>query len=62
MVEERIILAQEKLVYSVKEAARLLGVSDNHAYELVRQNILPSQRLGKKIVIPKGRLAKFLEG
>ncbi|MEN8614664.1 helix-turn-helix domain-containing protein [Dehalogenimonas sp. THU2] len=52
----------KRLCLTVPEAAEMLGISRNHAYELVRQNQLPSVKLGNRIVIPKIRLEKFLEG
>ena len=46
----------EKLVYSIQEVADLLGISRSYAYELVRRGTIPSLELGKKRVIPKGKL------
>lgn len=43
----------DKLVYSVQEAADLLGLSKSYTYELVRNGTIPALMLGKKRVIPK---------
>jgi excisionase family DNA binding protein len=42
----------ERLVWCVEEAARLLGISRAHAYELVSRGALTHVRLGRRIVIP----------
>ena len=52
----------ERLTLSVAEAARVLGISRNTAYELVRQDQIPYIRFGKRILIPRKRLIAMLEG
>ena len=42
-----------RLVWTVEEAARLLGISRAHAYELVARDELPHLRLGRRLVVPK---------
>ena len=49
-----------RLCMSVPEAAKLLGISRNNAYELVKRGELPSIRLGKRKLIPKVALEKKL--
>ena len=41
------------LALSVREAARLLGISPAHAYELAARGVLPTLRLGHRIVVPR---------
>ena len=50
----------DKMVYSVTEIAELLGIGRSKAYELVRSGTIPSLRLGRRIVIPKLALNRFL--
>ena len=51
----------EKMVYSVREAAQVLGVSINKMYELVKCNGFPAVHLSeRKTVIPKEGLALWL--
>lgn len=52
----------EKLVYSIQEAADLLGISRSYAYELVRKGTIPSLELGRKRVIPKGKFNQWVNG
>jgi len=51
----------ERLTLSVTEAAKVLGISRNTAYELVRQEQIPYIRFGKRILIPRKRLVAMLE-
>ena len=48
------------LMISVEEAARLLGISRNLAYELVRQGRLPHVRLGRRILVPRFGLEQWV--
>jgi len=50
----------ERLTYTVEEAAQLLGISRNSAYEAVRRSEIPTIRLGRRIVIPRSRLEDLL--
>jgi excisionase family DNA binding protein len=52
----------ERLVLTVSEAAAILGISRSHAYDLVARRVLPSRRLGRRIVIPRDALLRFLDG
>ena len=48
----------EKLVYSVPEAASLLGISKAKLYSLVYQKEIPAVQYGKRWLIPKAQLEK----
>jgi excisionase family DNA binding protein len=50
----------DRLVWSVEETARRLGISRAHAYDLVAQGEIPSLRLGRRIVVPKHALKAML--
>lgn len=43
----------ERLVLTIPEAARLLRISRNLAYELAAQGRLPHIRLGRRVLIPR---------
>lgn len=51
----------EKLYYSVAEAAEVLGISPNKAYELVNAGIIPATRRVGSWKIPRDLLKKSLE-
>lgn len=59
-VRERGVLVEERLTLTVEEAAGLLGISRNLAYELVAKNELPSLRLGRRVLIPRQALDRLL--
>lgn len=52
---------QERRVWSVDEAAIILGISRAHAYELVARNDLPHVRLGRRILIPVDVVDELLD-
>ena len=53
MHESESVTAARPLVLSVGEAARLLGISRAHAYELVARGELAHIRLGRRVVVPR---------
>jgi excisionase family DNA binding protein len=42
----------DKLAYSVPELAKALGISKPTAYSLATSGIIPSIRIGKRIICP----------
>ena len=50
----------EKLTLNVEEVVRLLGISRNGAYEMVRTGQLPSIAIGSRRLIARHALAEFL--
>ncbi len=53
----------EPLCISVTAAARMLGVSRNTGYEMVRLGQLPALKCGRRrLVVPKAALMKMLQG
>ncbi len=54
-------LYENKLCYTVPEAAELLGFSRNFGYELAKTGQIPILRFGKRMVVPKAKFDKMLE-
>ena len=50
----------ERLCVSVPEAAKMIGISRNLAYEMVKQKQLPVIKFGKRLVVPRVALEKRL--
>ena len=48
-------------VLTIPEAARVLRLGRNTAYELARVGQIPTIRLGRRLLVPKVRLRKLLE-
>ena len=44
----------------MKQLTELLRVSDSSVYELIQEDDFPSLRIGKRIVIPKEELRKWI--
>jgi excisionase family DNA binding protein len=49
------------LVLTVDEAAQILRVSRAFAYELLNRGELPCLRLGRRILVPRRALERFIE-
>ncbi len=50
----------ERQTVTVEEAAQILGIGRNSAYEAVRRGELPVIRIGRRFVIPKVALDELL--
>ena len=50
----------ERLTITVPEAAQLLGVSRMTAYTAVREGSIPSVRIGRRLLVPRAALERFL--
>jgi excisionase family DNA binding protein len=59
---EVMAMSDESLVITVEEAAAMLGSSRGLAYELVRRGVMPSIRLGRRVVVPHRRLRAMIDG
>lgn len=51
---------ENRLVFTVEEAAQLLGISRSFAYEAVQRGEIPSMRIGRRILVPKAALNDLL--
>lgn len=51
----------EPKVYTIPEVAALLGINVVKAYELARQEGFPAIRIGRRIIVPKAGLERWLE-
>ncbi len=54
-------MGKNRLMYSIGEAASLLGISKSKAYECARTGELRTVRLGGRIVVPEAALAELVE-
>ena len=51
-----------RLTTTIPEAAELLGIGRNTAYEAVRRGEIPTIRIGKRILVPVSALDRLLDG
>jgi excisionase family DNA binding protein len=49
-------------VLTVEEAGRRLGIGRSLAYQLARCGKIPTIRLGRRLVVPRKRLERMLDG
>lgn len=62
MVRGRMEQPISRRTYTIEEAAQLLGIGRNHAYEAAKRGDIPSIKIGKRIVVPKAAIDRMLEG
>jgi len=48
-------------VLTVPETGRRLGVCRGTAYKLAREGVIPTLRLGRRVVVPRAALKRMLE-
>ena len=53
-------MGNQKLTLTVDEAAKILGVGRNSAYQAIARGELPVIRVGKRLLVPKAALEKLL--
>jgi excisionase family DNA binding protein len=53
--------ADERLVYTVPEAGRLLGLSRNGSYEAAKRGEIPTIRIGRLLLVPKIPFHRMIE-
>ncbi|TAK30440.1 MAG: DNA-binding protein [Chloroflexota bacterium] len=51
----------ERWVLTIEEAAKLLGLGRNGAYEAVRRGDVPSIKIGRRLFVPKAALQRMLD-
>ncbi len=51
----------ERLVFTVPEVAKRIGVNKAAVYELAKTEHFPAIKIGRRIVIPKAALESWLE-
>ena len=52
--------SEERLVYTVEEAGKLLGIGRSAAYEAARSGELPVIRIGRRWLVSKQALDRML--
>jgi len=52
--------SSENLVYTVKEVSKLLHLSRNSVYQGILTGEIPHVKVGKRILIPRVSLERFL--
>ena len=53
-------MSNERLTFSVAEAASMLGVSRSAAYDYIRAGELPAIRMGRRLLVPVVALQRLV--
>lgn len=56
------IIGCERQTFSVREAAKVLGLGRNTTYDLVKDGKIRSLGLGRKVLIPRREVERILAG
>jgi excisionase family DNA binding protein len=59
--EEQAAAVEERLTYTLTEAARRLGISRALAYEAAHRGELPVCRIGRRLLVPRAALLRLLQ-
>jgi excisionase family DNA binding protein len=51
----------ERQTLKIEEAAKILGISRNTAYDAVKSGQLPTVKIGRRFLVPKAALARLLD-
>lgn len=54
-------VALERKTWDVKEAAAISGLAPSTIRKYIDDGVMPGRRLGRRILIPKGAFAEWLE-
>ena len=56
-----VIADDDRLVLTIEEAGKLLGLGRSGTYEAARRGDIPTLKIGSRILVPKVALLKLLE-
>jgi excisionase family DNA binding protein len=54
-------MTDQPLLVSIREAAAILGLGRDSTYALAHQGRLPCVRVGRRLLVPRSSLARFVE-
>jgi excisionase family DNA binding protein len=54
-------MPNERQTLKIEEAAKILGISRNTAYEAVKSGQVPIIKIGRRLLVPRAALERMLE-
>jgi excisionase family DNA binding protein len=57
----RLLHSEDRLTWTITEAAQLLGISRATAYEAAHRGELPVRLMGRRMLVPRVALLRLLE-
>jgi excisionase family DNA binding protein len=58
----RVLQSDDRLTWTIAEAADLLGISRASAYEAAHRGELPVRVIGRRMLVPRVALLRLLDG
>jgi excisionase family DNA binding protein len=58
----RVLQSDDRLTWTIAEAADLLGISRASAYEAAHRGELPVRVIGRRMLVPRAALLRLLDG
>lgn len=55
------VKTMDKIVYSVEEVAKILGISKSFCYKMIGEKKIPATKIGRRIVVSVSKLNEFIE-
>jgi excisionase family DNA binding protein len=52
----------ERRTLTIEEAAKMLGIGRNNAYDAARRGEIPTIKIGGRILVPRAALERMLDG
>jgi excisionase family DNA binding protein len=54
-------MATDRQTLKIEEAAKILGISRNTAYEAVKSGQVPTLKIGRRLLVPRAALDRLLD-
>jgi excisionase family DNA binding protein len=54
-------MGEQPLLVSVREGAHYVGIGRDSAYQLVHSGVWPSVRIGRRLLIPRAALERWVQ-
>ena len=54
-------MSTERQTLKIDEAAKILGISRNTAYDAVKSGQVPTVKIGRRLLVPRAALERMLE-
>ena len=55
-----VTVAEDRLVLSVPEVARMLGRSERWVYEMIQARLIPGRKIGGSVFVPRVKFVNWL--
>lgn len=60
-IKKEVMYTMESKIYTISEVCEMLKISRSFAYQMLKEEKIPSVKLGKRVIIPKNKFDNWLE-